>query len=142
METAKKVRGTALSMPKGIALGTLISVMITALLAAVLAWLLMTDKIKKEASGYLMMGIPMLASFLGSWMSAAKIKRRWMLVCSITGGIYFLSLLAVTAICFGGNYQSVGVTGLLVLGGSLLSGMLGLTKGRDSTKSFRKCRTC
>ena len=41
--------------------------------------------------------------------AAAKIKRRWMLVCSITGGIYFLSLLAVTAICFGGNYHLITV---------------------------------
>ena len=142
MTTTKKVKGTATSMSVGVAMGTGVSLLITCVLSALLTLLALEGKIQENTIGYFSMGILLASSVLGALLSAVKVKRRWMLVCCMTGGIYYLLLLGSTAVFFGGNYQGVGVSGLLVLMGCSISGMLGLRKGRHGDKRYKKYRAC
>lgn len=142
MTTMKKVKGTAISMPVGIVMGVALSALLTCGLAAVVTWLALEGKIEAEEVGYISLVMIVLSSMLGALLSAVKTKRRWMLVCFITGIAYYLTLLCITAIFFGGNYRGCGVTAMLVLIGSVCAGMLGLMKRRFRGSGYKKYHTC
>lgn len=141
MATGNKARGTAVSMPAGIACGVVLSLVITCILAVVLTWLVLEGKIAEETLGYFVMGLLAISSALGSLLAALRIKRRWMMVCLLTGSVFYLILLIVTVVFFGGNFQGVGVSGLLVLTGAMVSGVSGLGKNRGSKQRYRDYRT-
>lgn len=125
-------------MPAGLVFGAAISLGVTLLAAAVLAKLVDMEKLAWENIGYGIMILLLLASFSGAMAAFAKIKRQRMLVCAISGAVYFGILLSITALFFGGQYDSVGVTAALVLAGSIAAGLLGLRDGGN--RKGRKVR--
>lgn len=141
MTTTKKVKGTAASIPIGVTAGTSTSLLITFASSAALTWLALEGKVTDRMVGYILMGILLAASVIGALFSAVRIQRRWMLVSLLTGGLYYLILLVSTAVFFGGNYRGIGVTGVLVLVGSLIAGCLGLRANGHRTKGYKKYRT-
>ena len=142
MKTGKTVKGTAISMPAGIALGVSVSMLLTSIFSAVLTWLMLEGRVSEKAIGYCILGVLIIATIMGALLSAIKVKRRWMLVCCATGVGYYLSLLACTALFFGGNYSGIGVTGVSVFVGSMVTGLLGLARTRNRNKRYKKYRSC
>jgi dolichol kinase len=59
----------------------------------------------------------------------------------ISGAIYFLLLLAVTAIFLKGEYEGVGVTLFVVASGAILSAITGNSAKNRTRKRIRKKRT-
>ena len=114
MVTNKKVTGVASSLPGGIGLGLLLSVAVTLLGCALIAYLMVTQKLQEDAIGFTSMTVQALASLSGSWLAAAKVKRMRVQVCMIAGAVYYLFLLACTALFVGGQYTGMGVTALIV----------------------------
>lgn len=140
MVSNKKVTGKALSMPAGLGLGLAVSVVLTIVIAVVITYLLLGEKIPESAIGYGSMAILLLSSALGALIAAGTVKRRWMVVCLAAGGLYFLTLLGITAMFFGGQYQGMGVSALLILAGSGAVGLLGLRGERGVGKRHKKYR--
>lgn len=126
----RKVTGTASAMPVGLAMGLAASLGITLVGSAILAWLVGSEKLGQGSIGYGSLVILLLASVLGAVTAFGKIRHRRMLVCVLSGVLYYGSLLCVTALFFGGQYQGMGVTALVVLGGCLCVALLGLGGGR------------
>ena len=83
----------------------------------------------------------LLSSAAGAWVAAKMVKLRWIVLCLGAGAVYFLTLLACTALFFGGQYEGVGVTFLVVLAGSGAVGLLGLKGENSAVKKRRKRRT-
>lgn len=139
MQVKQKYTGRVMSVPGGLAVGVGISLLVTAVGAAVLAWLLDGEKLLWENVGYGIMGMLLCASFFGSLAAFRRIRRQRMLVCMLSGVAYLGVMLSMTALFFGGQYEGVGVTALLVLGGSGAAGMLGLKpeKGRGGKAKVR-----
>ena len=133
-----KPTGTAMSMPAGLTVGGICSLMITLAMSAVIATMMEREVIAQGNIGYFVIGILLLSTIAGALISFGRIKRRHMIVCLVSGLIYYCILLLITTLCFGGQYQGVGVTGLVVLCGSCCAGLLGL---RDQTKSRRGKKT-
>lgn len=140
MVVNKKVTGKSKPMMAGLAIGSMISLMLTLLGAAIVANLVLSEKIETEAIGYGAIIILILASSAGAWVCAVMVKRRWMLMCLGGGGSYYLSLLAITALFFGGQYEGMGVTALAVLGGSGAVGLLGIKGDKSSRKRSKNRR--
>jgi putative membrane protein (TIGR04086 family) len=140
MVTSKKVRGRATPMSAGIAWGVLVTVLTTVLLVAALVWLVLANKIDVAQLGYYIMGILILSSFLGAIVSGLKIKRRWLLVSVVVGGIYYLLLLLMTAFVFGGYFRGVGVTGAMIMLGSVASWGLCVKMNASAGKHTKKYR--
>ena len=136
----KKVTGKSRSMAAGLALGTTLSLVVTILGAAIIANLVLSGKMASQAVGYGAIVVLLVSAALGAWISASLIKRRWMVVCIGAGGCYYLLLLAITALFFGGQYQGMGVTALLVLGGCGAIGLLGIRGEKGSRKTVKKYR--
>lgn len=140
MVVNKKVTGKARSMAAGLAVGLAVSMVLTLTGAALAANLVMSEKIEEDAIGYAALAVLILSALCGAWVAAALTKRRWMIVCLGLGGIYYLTLLATTALFFGGQYQGVGVTALAILGGCGAVGLLGLRTEKGSRKKAKKYR--
>ena len=136
MTVNHKVTGTAVSMPAGIGFGCGISMILTLLGASVIAKLIAEEILKETAIGYGAMATILLASISGSLIAVKKVKKRKLQVSMLVGVGYFMLLLAMTALFFGGRYQGMGVTALLVFAGSGTV-ILAETRSKKSGK-FRK----
>lgn len=115
MDLKKKVSGTAMGIPAGLGIGAISSLIITVAGAALTAWLIASESIGEETIGYAAMVILMIASAVGAMVSIRLIKRLRLQVCLMSGGCYYLTLLALTALLFGGQYQGMGITAVMVL---------------------------
>lgn len=134
MVVNQKVTGRASSMPGGLAFGAAISVGLTLLIAGILTWLVSEEKLAWENIGYGIMVLLLISSFAGALAAYGRIKRQRMLVCGIAGVVYFGILLSLTALFFGGQYDGMPVTALLILGGSAAAGLLGLGGNRGGKR--------
>lgn len=142
MVSNQKPTGRALSMPSGLAAGSMVSLLLTLVLCAVLAKLLDMEKIQWDSIGYGIMVMLLVSAVVGAEVACRRIKRQKLLVCVLTGIIYFCMLLGITALFFGGQYEAVGVTAILVLGSSLATGLLEIKegKGKGRRKQVRRQR--
>ena len=139
MVANQKVTGTASSMPGGLASGAAVSLLATVAGCWFFAYLISIEKLVQSAIGYCAMVIILLSALLGAAVAVRRIKRRRLYVCGLSGLIYYLCLLSMTALFFGGQYQGVGVTALLVLGGAGTAAMLSL-KGEGSPRRRKRKR--
>ena len=132
----KKLTGKGTSIPTGIGLGVVLSVLITVAGAALVAYLLVSEKMEISAIGLSAIVLLGVASFAGAILGAGLAKVNRLPVCLAVGGGYFLVLLGLTALLFGGQYQGVGAALIPVLLGSAFAGLLGL-KGKKGFQ-FKK----
>ena len=103
-------------------------------MSAGLAALIGGERIPEESVGYGVMVILTLSSFSGAMAAAGRIRRRRLLICLLSAGIYYGILLAMTALFFGGQYSGAGVTALMVLCGAGLAILTGLRDGRGGKR--------
>ncbi len=125
----KKVTGRASSVPAGLAWSLLTSMGITLLCCVALTALIAGEQIPETAIGYGAMGTLVLASVGGALTAAWRIKHRHLAMCLCSGLVYYLCLLCCTAMFFGGQYEGMGVTALVVFGCSLLAALGTLQNG-------------
>lgn len=137
MVTERKATGRASSMPGGLAIGALVSMGITLVMASAIAWLVDKGKLPLTGIGYGAMVTLFLGAAAGALVASGKIKRMRMQVCLLAGLIYFLLLLSMTALFFGGQYHGIGVTAAVVAGGAVTAILPGLRQSRGGKKRYR-----
>lgn len=103
MVANKKITGRATSLPAGLAIGAVCSLAATLVLTAILAKLVEAETLPVEKVGYGIMVLLIVSSFAGAMISFGRIKRQRMLVCIVSGVIYFAMLMSMTALFFGGS---------------------------------------
>lgn len=123
MKISEKASGKALSIPMGVMWGTTAATVVTLIGAGLISKLIDKEWMIWEHMGYAVMILLLAASWIGSNISHRKTKRRRVFVCVITGLVYLIVLMAVTALFFGGQYSGVGETVLLVLCGCMLAAL-------------------
>ena len=137
MRISKKMTGRASAIPVGLAIGALVSLVITIAGAATTAYLLSAEKIGQGSIGYAAMLIAVLAGAMGAWGAFSAIKRRRLQICMLSGVVYYSILLAMTALFFGGRYRGMGVTLLCILVGC---GIVALFPAKSAGKFKAKKR--
>lgn len=115
-----KVTGKTLSMPVGLTIGTAICILLTVLISIVISKLISIEKIEWNQVGYGVMIMLLIASIAGAKTACTIIRRRKLIICASIGGLYWLSLLVITALFFDGQYNGMGLTGLIILCGGAL----------------------
>jgi len=138
----KMPTGRSSGVSVGILIGVLVCVGVTLIATVILAWLITTEKMGESAVGYGAMVALLLSAILGSWTASAKIGRLRTQVCLITGGIYYLVLLSITALFFGGQYQGMGVAAILVIAGSGVTALLGIREKKSRKNKIKKRAFC
>lgn len=130
--------GRAKSMPAGLAIGAAAELAITIILSAAAAKLMDMGTAKEGSIGYFAVGILLLSSFAGAVIAATNIKRQKMAVCLLSVLIYYAMLLSMTALFFGGQYQGMGVTALVVLCGGAVAVLTVVREGRGAVGKKRR----
>ena len=138
MATKQLLQVKAGIMPKGIGIGWGTSIAITILGAAVSSWLLVCEKIGESNLGYVIAILLLVSSAVGALVASSVIRQKRILVCLISGSMYFLSMLGINALFFQGVYSGVGESALLILGGSFSVALLGLNNGKKPKRKKRK----
>lgn len=138
MVTTKKPTGRAMSIPGGLALGAAVSLGVTLILSAAVAKMVDAELMGEGAIGYGALITLLTAAIAGAAFAATKIKRQRILVCCLSGLVYYITLLGVTALFFGGQYQGMGVTALVVAGGCGTVVLMGLNQGKGKGNRHRK----
>ena len=138
MANKRKVTGTATSIPIGIGLGTSVCVGITLLGAALTAYLIHKEVLTEENIGFASMVILVIASSLGSWIAINKIQKMRMQMSLLTGACYYLCLIGMTALFFGGQYSGMGMTAMCVLSGSGCVSLLNIQHKKQMKMNWRK----
>lgn len=124
MMVINSMNGKASSISAGLMWGIAASASIMLLLAAAMAIVIETGNMSWESVGYGIMAILFVSSFAGAKVAYNKIKRQYLMVSVMFATVYIGVLLAITALFFGGQYHGVGVTTILVFGGSVTSALL------------------
>lgn len=141
MVVNQKVTGTASSMPAGLAVGAVFSLAVTIIGSGLVAWLVGRETLPEDSIGYCAMAILLLAGVSGAAMAVGRIKRRRAMVCMLSGTIYYICLLGITALFFGGQYQGMGVTGLMVFCGVMLVLLAGVRREGRAVRRKTKIRS-
>lgn len=138
MVTNQKATGKAMSIPGGLAVGVTTSLITMMLCICLLAALIDREVLQWKQIGYGIMLVLLASSAIGSVVSCHKIKHQILLVGVLSGSIFYMMLLGITALFFGGQYEAVGVTALLTIGGSIAASLL--TAGGGKAGKGRKNR--
>ena len=125
-----KTKGTAWGMPAGLAIGLLISLIITFAGSAATAYLVLGERMGENGIGYASLVILFVSSVMGAWGAVNCIKRQRLQVCLLSAAVYYLSLIAMTAMFFGGQYQGMGFTAIVVVIGVLAVAFFPAKEGR------------
>lgn len=130
--------GRSMSVQGGLILSGTTSLGITLLLSALLAKLLDSQKLSWEQAGYWIMGMLFAAAFAGAKAAIAAIKRQRLAVSVMSGMLYWGVLLCITALFFGGNFDAVPETALIIIAGSGCAAMVSLPLKKRGTHPRRK----
>ena len=136
---ANKLTAKAVGIPAGIAMGVGAALAVTAAGSAASAWAILGGFVPEGRIGYFAMTILVLSAVAGSAVAAGSVQRLRAQMCLAAGAGYYLCLLAMTALFFGGRYHGVGVTGVMVFCGSVLVILLAPgSKNRAGCRRRRK----
>lgn len=133
MNHCRVLSGKTVSIPAALAIGAIISLSATIVFSTFLVKLINSEILPFEKIGYGIMLLLLTSSFLGAETTYLSVKRRKLMVCTLSGLLFIIILLSITALFFGGQYEAVGVTCALVMAGSISAGLLGFKqkgKGR------------
>ena len=112
-------------------IGMLISLTVTLIGCAIMSSLILAEKLGEGSVAASTVVIRLLASIVGAWIATMISKQQRLQVALLSGVLYYLALLATTALSFGGQYQGLGISALIVFAGC---GLVILISGKNSEK--------
>ena len=122
-------------MIKGTLIGAGISAAICALLLCLSALILnMTSAIPYPALDYIMLAFQAVSVFIGSYIAAAIIKSRGLIIGLITGALIYL---VITILGFSSGNGNIGLLTLIRAAALLLLGAIGGIKGVNKKERIK-----
>ena len=125
MLATQKLTGRATSIPKGILTALIISMSWTLVASVIGACMVSKEWMAQEKIGIWAIFVLITASVVGGMVAAGRIKRQRIQMASLHGGLYYILLILLNLLCFGGQFRGMGVTLVFVLMGSVVAGILG-----------------
>lgn len=136
---AKWNSGRAVSIPKGLAMGNGVSLGLTLLLSLVLAGLISRERLQWDQIGYGILVILFFSALLGAAISVRAVKRQRLMIALGSGLLFWATLIAITALFFGGQYDGMPVTGLVILAACGTVALMGLRREKPrGTGAYRR----
>lgn len=127
--TSKKV-----GMPKALAMGWGLEIILLFVGISFITFLVSSEKIAEESVEYGAICVLLFVSFLGSMWSAKVFCGERLLICLLNGFVLFITMMSVTALFFDNHYQNIATNGILILAGSGAAVLLGLRKGNGQLR--------
>lgn len=139
MTIRKPQNGRATSMTQGLITGLAINFIITLAATAILAKMIDREILPWQNIGYAIIPVLIFGSFAGAYTACQKIKRQKLGVSMLSGLLYWIALMAMTALFYGGKYESVAVTAALIMVGCFAAFLL--TAPKAARIKYRKHKT-
>lgn len=139
MLTNQKPTGMSSGIPGGLALGVLAAMVLTVLLGCLLAVLIAKEVLPEENVGYGVMAVLFVSSAIGSTVAYKRIRHRRLMVFVLSGICYLVTLTGLTALFFGGQYEGIFPTAMLIIGGTGVAFLRSASTGRG-WKPHKKSR--
>ena len=136
MKKASKYSPKSAAVLPGILVGAGVSLAVCLLGAALLAWLIVFEKVEEGLMQTGSMVILVLASWTGSAVAWSLVKRDCLAVCGMTAGIFYAALL-LAALTFGGQFNGMGAAGAMVLLGGAISLIPAVLGSRSGGKKYK-----
>ena len=136
----KKFKSKVMGIPVGLVVGVMSSLLLTFIGTAIVASLLAAEKIGEDTIRYAVIIIHAISGALGAFLSVSLTKRLRLQVSLLSGVCYYLMLLAMTALFFGGRYQGIGVTAVIIMAVCLVIAFLPAQSGelwKKRKKAYR-----
>jgi hypothetical protein len=134
----KKLTGKAPSLGGSAAAGVMLGIAWTIISAMIIAKLVDLEVLPMEKVGYGSMAAVLSAVFFGASLAGKKAGHMVVQAAALSGGAYFLCLLLVNALFFGGIYVGMGVTFLLVVSATAAAILAsGKGSGRKRCKHYK-----
>ena len=111
------------SIPVAILFAVIVSLLVTVLGSSVVSFLIHHELIQETAMVYGVIILLLASSYAGGVTGYGKAKEKRLLVSMLSALFYFLILMAMTAIIFGGKYSGIGVTGMVIFCGAALAAL-------------------
>ena len=124
MVKGTKINGGIGTVPGVLAVGAVVSVIVTLIGISICTSLISAERISTECADYCAIGILLLSTIAGSAVAIGKRGEKRLYMSLAVGSVYLVVLLAMTALFFGGRYQGVGVTAIVIFGGAILTVLL------------------
>lgn len=140
MTVDRKMTGRALSIPAGLAIGALVSMLITILISAISAHLISAEVMGQDWIGYCAVAALLAGALEGAATAAARVKHQYLIICLLNGITFYCVLLCLTALLFGGQYEGMGVTLFVVMTGSAVAALL-MNRQPKRTSTHRRKKT-
>lgn len=109
----------------------------TLVLSGLLTWMIHNELLAMSNIGYGSFIILFLSGLCGALAAGAKIKRMKLQVHLLSGGIYYLMLLCIHALFFGGEYHGMGVTAIIVFLSGAAATAITMGQGRKRVRKGR-----
>lgn len=138
----RRTKSTMSDVSTGVLLGVGVCLLLTLLGSIVLTWMIHAEALQSVAVGYGVICVLLLSSLVGTWIASVKVNRFRAQVCLITAVGYYVVLLAMTALFFGGRYQGMGVTAVVVILGCIIAILIGLKSQKGKKMKIRKTAYC
>ena len=123
-----------MTIPAGIGLGAAMSLLVTLIGAAVVAYLVLRERVGESGIGVASMVVVLIGSIMGAWSAYRFVQKQRLQICLMSGAAYYLLLLGMTALFFGGQYRSMGTTAIIVLAGAMFVSFFPKAGGKISFK--------
>jgi len=139
MFVRKRRSNAPVSILVAVGIGVCCAVVFSMLVCALLASLITSGSISFQTTGGVVVVVQGISGMLGSWIAATVAKQQRLQVCLITAGMYFLCLLAMTALLFDGEYAGVVLSLMSVLTGGCIVALSGIrTKKEKKFKALKR----
>lgn len=141
MTSGFKQTGKARSIAGGLAIAAAVSMTLTIVLSAAVAYFLNEERVTWQQAGYWIMGMLFAASFIGGKCAYLSVKRQYFVISIMSGILYWGLLLCISALFFGGNFGAVWETAGIVGAGAATAALLrspgGKGRNRKATGAYR-----
>ncbi len=124
-----KNQNTAVSWAIGLGSGLAVGTAITIIGCILMTFLISGEKMSQDAVVYSAPVTWFTAAVCASAVSMLRVKQMKLPVSLAAGAVYWLSLLAMNGLFFDGQYTSVAMSALVVMGGSGAVALLTLRTG-------------
>ena len=124
----------SLSVPKALAFGLLAGWGITIVFSIVITFLISGGTSGETMMGPLSVATLIVSSVITSWIASNSVENRKLLYGLAGGGAYFVSLLCVNAVFYGGTSTGMAYAFLGVMGASVIVGLITSGKRKSRTR--------
>lgn len=135
-----RTKGNNSSMPISLGIGLILAWMFTVAVGAIAAFLVAGERMPEDFIEPAAVITLCVSSFVGSMVAGGMMEQKRMIVCVVSGGIYYLSLICFNMLFFEGCLHGLLGAALTIMGSCVIAGLLQTRQKKQRIAYFKGSR--